>query len=253
MEGVAVIKLAGILAISMWAASGMGASEAWLPRFQAAQPPAPDTQQAPPEEEKPQQSSPEGKPQGQPAPEPDTSKPSAETKSTPQNEPPPAAPAQTAKPNQEQAPPQEQTKPEQTPATTPAPAEQPNAAPAQTTEKAPACPSNAKTKRRKCKPASARKVVRQGGTSDVAVDLSPAVSQEQASHQRQNASQLIASTDENLKKIASRQLKPSQQETLNQIQNYMQQARTALAAGELERSRNLAFKAHLLSDELLRH
>jgi hypothetical protein len=33
----------------------------------------------------------------------------------------------------------------------------------------------------------------------------------------------------------------------------MQQAKTAETAGDLQRARNLAFKAQLLSDEVLRH
>jgi len=40
---------------------------------------------------------------------------------------------------------------------------------------------------------------------------------------------------------------------VNQIRNYMQQAKTAETAGDLQRARNLAFKAQLLSDEVLHH
>jgi len=40
---------------------------------------------------------------------------------------------------------------------------------------------------------------------------------------------------------------------VNQIRNYIQQAKAAETTGDLQRARNLAFKAHLLSDEVLRH
>jgi hypothetical protein len=39
---------------------------------------------------------------------------------------------------------------------------------------------------------------------------------------------------------------------MKQIRAYMEQAKSADAAGELQRARNLAVKAHLLSDELVK-
>jgi len=95
--------------------------------------------------------------------------------------------------------------------------------------------------------------VRDGSTADTVVEISPGMSQQQATTQRQTADQLIAATEVNLKKIEARQLQPNEQETVGQIHNYLEQARTALKAGDLERSRNLAFKANLLSADLLPH
>jgi hypothetical protein len=40
---------------------------------------------------------------------------------------------------------------------------------------------------------------------------------------------------------------------VKQIQTYVEQARTAEAAGDLDRAHNLAVKAQLLSDDLVRH
>jgi hypothetical protein len=40
---------------------------------------------------------------------------------------------------------------------------------------------------------------------------------------------------------------------VTQIRNYVQQAKAAENAGDLQRARNLAFKAQLLSDDVLRH
>jgi hypothetical protein len=100
---------------------------------------------------------------------------------------------------------------------------------------------------------SEKVVVRNGGTAEPAVQLSPRLSEEQASHQRENTDGLLATTDSNLKQMSSQSLSPSQQDTVAQIRSYMQQAKAASSAGDLERAYNLAFKAHLLSDELVGH
>jgi len=62
----------------------------------------------------------------------------------------------------------------------------------------------------------------------------------------------MAATEENLKKIEGRQLNPSQQEMVTQIKQFMEQSKVAVAAGDPERGNNLALKAHLLSDELVK-
>jgi hypothetical protein len=93
-------------------------------------------------------------------------------------------------------------------------------------------------------------VVKNGGATDGLIQLSPGGSQEQEIHNRENTAQLLATTDENLKRISARQLTPSEQSTLGQIQAYMRQARSASDAGDLDRAHTLAFKAHLLSDDL---
>jgi hypothetical protein len=96
-------------------------------------------------------------------------------------------------------------------------------------------------------------VVRNGGTTEPAVQLAPPLSDEEASHQRENTDGLLATTDSNLKQVSTRPLNSSQQDTVTQIRSYMQQAKAASSAGDLERAYNLAFKAHLLSDELVGH
>ena len=79
------------------------------------------------------------------------------------------------------------------------------------------------------------------------------MTEQQASQQRQSTAQLLAATEANLNKISARQLTSAQQDMVNQIRNYIQQAKVAENAGDLQRARNLAFKAQLLSDEVLRH
>jgi hypothetical protein len=106
------------------------------------------------------------------------------------------------------------------------------------------------TTRKPCPPP--KKVVRNGGTDEPTIKLTGETTAAQASQERATTDQLNASTEENLKKIADRQLAPSQQEIVTQIQQFVDQSKQAVAAGDLERAHNLALKARLLSDELLK-
>lgn len=63
---------------------------------------------------------------------------------------------------------------------------------------------------------------------------------------------MLGTTEENLKKIAGRQLSPSQQDMVTQIRQFMDQSKHAVGAGDLERARTLAWKAQLLSEELVK-
>jgi len=97
---------------------------------------------------------------------------------------------------------------------------------------------------------SGKVVVRNGGAKEGSPQLAPGMSQEQALHNRENTSQLLATTDENLKRVSGRQLTPAQQSMLEEIRTYMNQSKAASNAGDLNRAHTLAYKAHLLSDEL---
>src|SRR5436305_1141053 len=97
-----------------------------------------------------------------------------------------------------------------------------------------------------------KKVVHNGGTADPVVQLAPGMSAEQASSQRQNTTQLLAATDDRLKQIGSRTLNSTQQGSLSQIRKYIEQAKAAEQAGDEERAHNLASKALLLSDDLVK-
>ncbi|SRR5208282_413130 len=94
-------------------------------------------------------------------------------------------------------------------------------------------------------------VVRNGSAADPTVDLSPGLSPQQASNQTESTNQLLAASDANLKKIAGRQLNPSQQDTVKQIKSYMDQAKKAESDGDVQRAHNLAVKASLLSADLV--
>jgi len=98
-----------------------------------------------------------------------------------------------------------------------------------------------------------QKVVRNGSTTDPIVELSPGLSPQQVSDQREITKQLVAKSDADLKKISGRQLSTSQQDTVNQIKSYLEQANKALSDGDVQRAHNLAVKANLLSAEVMAH
>jgi len=96
-----------------------------------------------------------------------------------------------------------------------------------------------------------KKVIRNGGSSEPSIQLSGGTAGEQAMQQR-STEQLAAATEENLKQIAGRQLTASQEDMLTQIKQFMDQSKSAIAAGDSERGHNLAEKAHLLSEDLVK-
>jgi hypothetical protein len=181
----------------------------------------------------------------------------------------PATPAQeTPQPSQEPVPDKagsEKSAPEQSPPApeppAPTPTQEPQKAPPAALPKKPESTAKAAPKKRRrrkhvaAKPDSApeKKVVKNGGTADPAVQLAPGVSNEQASRQRQSTTQLLATTDTNLKQLASRQLSETQQDSVSQIRKYMEQAKAAEVAGDVQRAQNLASKALMLSDDLVKH
>lgn len=93
--------------------------------------------------------------------------------------------------------------------------------------------------------------MRQGGTSEPSIQLVGGPGGEQATQQRNTANQMLAAADENLKKMSGRQLTASQQDMANQVRQFMEQAKAATTAGDLDRARTLAWKAQLLSEELV--
>jgi hypothetical protein len=159
----------------------------------------------------------------------------------------------------EQGPKPEQPAPQHTPPESTQPPE--NVPPSTVPEKSDCSNSAVKGKKRNSKHKGAaqtaagprKTVVRNGSTADPGVQLAPSVTNQQASQERQSTAQLLATTNANLSKIPPRQLTSSQQDMVNQIHSYVQQAKVAENAGDLQRARNLAFKAQLLSDEVLRH
>jgi hypothetical protein len=95
-------------------------------------------------------------------------------------------------------------------------------------------------------------IVRQGGTSEPSTQLAGGTPGGQTSHDRDTANQMLDTTRANLKKIAGSQLTPNQQDMVNQIHQFMDQSKAAVDAGDLDRARTLAWKAQLLSEELVK-
>lgn len=112
--------------------------------------------------------------------------------------------------------------------------------------------SSAKTPARNSNGDPGKVVVRNGGAKEGSAQLAPAVNPVQAKSQRANTASLLAATDANLKRVAGRQLTPAQQRMVDEINTYMRQSRAAAASADTSRAQTLAYKAHLLSDELAR-
>jgi outer membrane biosynthesis protein TonB len=155
-----------------------------------------------------------------------------------------------AQPTSQQAQPEAGTKPPQAPPT-PAPAKTSSHPPASSQN--PATPKKLPPKKKKPSTTAAdakKTVVRHGSTGEPGTQLAPEMTEEQAAHQRESTKQLLSSTDANLQKLSGQQLNKDQQDTVVQIRKFMEQAKAADAAGDLERASKLAVKAHLLSDAL---
>jgi hypothetical protein len=94
-------------------------------------------------------------------------------------------------------------------------------------------------------------VVRQGGISEQSIQLAGSSPSDDPSQKRDAANRMLASTEDNLKKISGTQLTTAQQSSASQIRQFVKQSKSALASGDLERAQTLAWKAKLLSDDLV--
>ncbi len=94
-------------------------------------------------------------------------------------------------------------------------------------------------------------IVRQGGTTEPSIQLAGGAVGNQAAQLRDTDNRILKSAEDNLAKIAGQQLSANQQDMVNQIHQFMDEAKTAMTAGELERARTLASKAQQLSQELI--
>lgn len=95
-------------------------------------------------------------------------------------------------------------------------------------------------------------IVRHGGTSEPSIQLEGGPPNGQAAHQRDVVNQLLGVTENNLKKVSGKQLNSNQQDTLSQARAFVRQSRNAIAEGDLDRARTLAWKAETLSEDLIK-
>ena len=81
--------------------------------------------------------------------------------------------------------------------------------------------------------------------------ISPGVASSDVSHDQASTEQLLQSSESNLGSI-KRQLSQDEQDIVAHIRDYINQSRQAIKENDLVRARNLALKAHLLSDDLVK-
>lgn len=96
-------------------------------------------------------------------------------------------------------------------------------------------------------------VIHRGGASEPVTQIIPGMTLEESNRLRQEAQDLLAAADSDLKKLTIRDLNSSQRETVGQIRHYLDVARSALADGDIQRAHTLAQKAQLLADDLVTH
>ncbi len=87
------------------------------------------------------------------------------------------------------------------------------------------------------------------GAPDIAI--APDVSSQQVSQQKQTTAELLAAAEKDLKSV-NRKLNHDEQAMVAQIKTYIHQSRKATSNNDFERAYNLATKARLLSDALVK-
>jgi len=96
-------------------------------------------------------------------------------------------------------------------------------------------------------------VVPEGGAREPPAQIAPGLAPEEVARERRDTEQWLASADGQLKMLSGRTLGAQQEETMGQVRNYMVGARSALKEGDMRRANTLALKAHLLSEDLVKH
>jgi hypothetical protein len=91
-------------------------------------------------------------------------------------------------------------------------------------------------------------VVPEGSTPESSIQLAGGAADPPA---RDNAKQLLQSTEDNLKKIEGQQLTTSQRDMVTQVRQFVAQSKKATEDGDVESARTLAWKAQTLSQELV--
>ena len=106
---------------------------------------------------------------------------------------------------------------------------------------------------RKAKTGPRKIVVHQGGISEAPTQMSSVVPTAKGAEERAKSDRLLSATEANLKTLSAQKLTEEQQRQVKQIQQFMEQSRAALNAGDLTQGFNLASKANVLSEEFSKH
>ena len=154
--------------------------------------------------------------------------------------PPPLTPKHEA-PKQEEPPPKPvKRRPKKKP--TPPPASQASTTPA------PAAPTTTGNETI----ASARPPANPAAEPSPDVAIAADVTTAQLNRQKQSTAQLLDETEKTISGLNNHTLSHDEEEMLSQIRSYVSQSRKATTDGDFERAYNLATKAHLLSDALVK-
>lgn len=87
---------------------------------------------------------------------------------------------------------------------------------------------------------------------NAALAIGPDINSAEAVRDRQSTTQLLDATERDLKRVDGHTLSSDEQAMLSQIRAYISQSRKALTDGDYERASNLAKKAQVLTDDLLK-
>ncbi len=88
--------------------------------------------------------------------------------------------------------------------------------------------------------------------SDAPIQLEGGDGTQQTHQQKDSTNQMLTSTEQNLRKLDGRQLTGDQQNMVSQARQFVDEARKAMTAGNFDRARTLAWKAQLLSEDLIK-
>lgn len=91
-------------------------------------------------------------------------------------------------------------------------------------------------------------IVPEGSTPEPSIQLAGGAADPPV---RDNAKQLLQSTEDNLKKIEGQPLNSSQRDMVTQVRQFVAQSKKAAEEGDVESARTLAWKAQTLSQELV--
>ena len=100
-------------------------------------------------------------------------------------------------------------------------------------------------------PEPPKKTVEASSPTNQSGQLTASTNRDQALHQQVDTAQLITTAENTLRGL-TRQLSTEEQAMVQHIRSFIKQSQTATSEGDLERAYNLAFKAHQLSDELVK-
>jgi outer membrane biosynthesis protein TonB len=160
-----------------------------------------------------------------------------------------------------QTPPDQPAQPDETKPAQPDKTEQPAQPTADSPKPKPAAPQKTTAKASTGKKVAKKRqrtkegpivVVKNGGTTDSQGQISSPASNQQTTQQLKNTDTLLSAANTNLQKISGKQLNPGQQDMVTQIHNYIRQSKDAAKNGDVQGANNLAVKAHLLSEELVK-